>query len=489
MKKKKTLEKNFPKTRPPIVTFMGHVDHGKTSILDYIRNSRVQLGEAGGITQHTSAYQVESKGRLITFVDTPGHEAFTAMRMRGGNIADIAILVVAANDGVKPQTKESISHIKLAKIPFLVAFNKIDLPEASVDKCRQELSEEGVLTEKYGGDIVEVEISAKTGKGIDNLLEMILLLAQMQEMENKPQAEPKAVVLEGHLDMGRGPMATAIVKEGTLKTRQEIFTPSSSGIIKALFDFNSKPIKQAGPGTPVEIMGLNAVPLSGELITTELPKATTKSLKPEAEPFSQDKGDIRLLNLILKTDTQGTLEALRGALTKLEDEEHQINFIHAGVGEVSESDILLAAAGGATVFGFETRFTNKVRTLAADNNVPVKIYKIIYELLDDAKKILEGVLSKKESQVKGRAEVLKIFKLPESGNVILGCKVLLGRLSKNASIQLWREGNPQPLYEGRIKQIHHLKNQVNTAPAGMECGLLLKPIFLEPKKGDRVEVM
>ncbi|MFH1896538.1 MAG: translation initiation factor IF-2 [bacterium] len=496
MTNKKQLDKKSPQTRPPIVTLMGHVDHGKTSILDYIRKSKVQAGEIGGITQHTSTYQVPANGKLITFVDTPGHEAFTAMRLRGGQVADIVILVVAANDGVKPQTKESISHIKLAKVPYLVAFNKVDLAEANVEKCRQELAQEEVLTEKFGGDVVEVEVSAKTGKGIDNLLEMILLLSEMQELESKPQAELSAVVLEGHLDTGRGPAATVIVKEGTLCVGQEITTPSAKGKIKALFDFSSKPIKKAGPGTPCEIMGFNTVPLAGELVTTAASGADAKPADSPAGGLGiggakAGKGgkDIRLLNLILKADTQGTLEALRTSLTKLEDDKHQINFIHLGVGEISESDLLLAVAGGGAIFGFEVRLTNKVRAFAQDNRLFVKTYQIIYELLDDAKKALEGVLSKEERLIRGRAEVLKIFKLPESGNIILGCKVTLGKLAENAHIQVWREGNPEPLYEGRIKHIQHLKNQVKVAPTGMECGLFLKPQFLEPKKGDRVEVV
>jgi translation initiation factor IF-2 len=295
------------------------------------------------------------------------------------------------------------------------------------------------------------------------------------------------------LDTGRGPVATAIIKEGSLKVGMEVATSTASGKVKALFDFNGKPIKQADPSTPVEIMGLSQVPQAGEILEEKnnlkdsVPAEA--SISPKETPKASLQKDVRLLNLVLKADTQGTLEAIRASLTKLEDEAHQVNFIHTGVGEVSESDLLLAAAGNALVFGFEVRVTNKVRTFAQDNNIAIKTYKIIYELLDDAQKALEGSLSEEEKKVKGRAEVLKIFKLPESGNVVLGCKVILGKLSQNDRVKLTREGSPTPLHVARVKQIHHIKEQVKLAPAGMECGVFLKPQFLEPKKGDQLEVV
>lgn len=493
-----------PPNRPPIVTIMGHVDHGKTSILDYIRKAKVQLGEVGGITQHTSAYQVEINNKKITFIDTPGHEAFTAMRMRGGQAADIVVLVVAASEGVKPQTKESISHIKLAKVPYLVAFNKTDLAEANVDMCRRQLSEEAVLTEKYGGDIVEVEVSAKTGKGIDNLLEMILLMAEMENLRSKENEPLKGIVLEAHLDKGRGPVAVVVVKEGVLKAGSEISAGKAGGKVKALFDFNSKPIKQAGPSDIAEIMGLNEVPQAGDIVTEEIPQAENQPLAPSktvspstlSQPFQPDattpsvkKKDLRLLNLVLKADTQGTLEAIRGALTKLEDDKHQINIIHAGVGEISESDVLLASAGNAFIFGFETRVSNNTRMFAQDNKVTIKTYNIIYELLGDVQKALEGVLSEEEKQVKGRADILQIFKLPESGSVILGCKVILGTLREGNRVLVQRDGELTPVFDGRIREIHQKDKQLKAVGVGTECGIMLKPQFTEPKKGDRLEVV
>jgi translation initiation factor IF-2 len=489
------------------------VDHGKTSILDYIRKSKVQAGEEGGITQHTSAYQVEVGKKKITFVDTPGHEAFTSMRMRGGQVADIVVLVIAANDGVKPQTKESLSHIKLAKLPFIVALNKMDLSGASADDSRKQLADEAVLTEKYGGDVVEVEVSAKTGKGIDNLLEMILLVSEMQELASRPDADLMGVVLEGHLDTARGPIATVIVKEGSLRLGDEIRVGKSQGKVKALFDFNGKRVKEAGPSMPVKIMGLSSVPQAGDTVTATGSRPVETShkasysirqkrigsdlrqqigLQEDKTTLGEEvrpKEDIRILNLVAKADTQGTLEAVRASLTKLEDEKHQICFIHAGVGEISESDVLLAAAGNGIIAGFEVRASTAVRNLAFDNGVIIKTYKIIYELIDDVKKALEGVLSVDEQKVKGRAEVIKIFKLPESGSVILGCKVVLGKINTGNKVEIFRGEGKEPIFESQIKEIHHIRKVIKEASLGIECGFLLKPQFDKVKKGDRVEVV
>lgn len=490
--------KNPVNTRPPVVTLMGHVDHGKTSILDFIRKSRVQAGEIGGITQHTSAYQVEHLGKKITFVDTPGHEAFTTMRMRGGQVADIVVLVVAANDGVKPQTQESISHIKLAGVPFIVAFNKTDLAEADVDKCRQQLAQEGVLTEKYGGDVVEVEVSAKSGKGIDSLLEMINLVAELQELKDTSSASFKGLVLEAHLDKGKGPSAIIIVKEGVLKVGDTVTAGKAHGKMKSLFDFTGKVIKEAYPSDPVELMGLSEVPKAGEIVTlskdnfssVSSESAESSDLGPQAFSFEVPAADIRILNLVVKTDTQGTLEAVRGSLSKVEDEKNQINIIHSGVGEIGESDILLAAAGRAFVVGFDVKVSSSLLNLALDNGVTVKTYRIIYELIDDVKNALQGVLTFEEASVKGRAEVIKIFKLPESGDIVLGCKVMLGKLKKGDRVKIFKaEDLNTSIAESRIEELHHLKDSIKEAPKGMECGVSLKPAFNEVEKGNILQVV
>lgn len=508
VKTRSSESKTAKSPRPPVVTLLGHVDHGKTSILDAIRETNVTAKEIGSMTQHIGAYQIEHKGKKITFIDTPGHEAFTQMRARGGQVCDIVILVVAANDGVKSQTRESIAHAKTAKVPIIVAINKIDLSSADPDKVKEQLVEEGVVVEDFGGDAVCVEISATKKKGLDTLLEMILLVAEMQELKSKPTAPLKGVVIESSLDAKKGPLATILVKEGTLKTGQEIVAGIVGGKVKLMTNDRGKKVAAAGPGMPVEVLGFKDILRVGDEVADK--SAQKEKQKGEEEEkvvklseFYQKSEDskVRVLNLVLKSDTQGTLEAIQNSLLKLETEEFQIRIIHAATGDITESDILLASVAKGIIIGFNIGISRDTEYLALCSKVEVRCYNLIFELIEDVAKALKGLLEEKEETCKGRAEVLKLFPLP-SGDIVLGAAVTGGKLKVGCRVEILRESEParsaestasaggeQPVYKGAIKNLKHGKDVINEAKCDTECGILLKPQFKDAKIGDIVNVL
>ncbi len=410
--------------RPPIVTIMGHVDHGKTSILDYIRKSSVASKEAGGITQSIGAYQAEFKKKKITFIDTPGHAAFTNMRKRGSSIADVVILVVSAEDGVMPQTKEAISIAQFNKAPMIVAINKVDLPGANVQRVKQQLAENNVLVEDWGGEIISVEVSAKTGGGIEKLLESIVTVAELLELKESKDADFEGFIIESKLDPKRGPVFTGIVKNGILKIGSEIYTSGNSGKVKALINYLGIQVKEAVPGDPVEILGFPTVPKVGEVFVDAKNKDLFNSIQESAKAVEEATSQ-NCVNIVLKADTQGSLEALESSINALENPEFRVRILHKATGDISESDVQLASASGALVFGFNTRFPGKVAELAEASKVKVATYRIIYELLENLEEILLKSIVKEEEKIKGRAVVQRLFPLP-SGDVVAGCKVLAG---------------------------------------------------------------
>jgi len=472
-------------TRAPIVTFMGHVDHGKTSILDRIRKTNVQEKEYGGITQHTGAYQISHKDKKITFIDTPGHAAFTQMRARGGRAADIVVLVVAAEEGVKPQTKEAISHIKAAKVPIIVAINKMDKPGADPRKVKQELAQENVLVEDWGGNEICVEMSAKTGEGLDKLLDAILLLAEMIGIKGDPDGDLEAIVIESRLDRKKGVVTSCIVRNGTLRVGDLVSASGLNAKVKAMSDYNGELIKEAGPSDVVEVLGFSCVPNVGDLILTK---------GSELAELSQDEDKVeivgkdakRMVSMVLKADTQGTLEAVKCSLSDLvtssAETTYALKFLHTGTGDINESDVMLAQSGKGVVVGFDVRVPPSVEDLAESSGVLVKSYKTIYDLIDDAAKLLEGTAVTEMSKVKGRAKILKLFKL-ESGDVIAGCKVLAGALKVKSRVAIY-DKNPadlqkgdEPLYRGSIRKLKKGKNDIDVVGKDNECGVLLKPQF------------
>lgn len=452
--------------RPPIVTVMGHVDHGKTSLLDAIRTTNIAAREHGGITQAIGASQIEFQGKKITFIDTPGHAAFSKMRSRGASVTDIVVLVVAANDGVMPQTIESIKHIKDAKVPVIVAVNKIDLPDAMPEKALKQLSKEGIQTEKMGGDVVAVEVSAKTKKGIDELLEMILLLSQMQNIESSPADPLDAVVIESSLDRGRGPIASVIIKNGTLKVGMEVYAEKIKAKIKALFNDKGQNVKEALPGDPVLIMGFEKVPEVGSRVSTSIvsKEANPETVTPEGE---------KKLNIILKSDVKGSLEAIIYSLSP------EINVISNSVGDISESDILLAKAHKAIVVGFNVKTPKNVEKLAQTEKVLVKTYNIIYELLDEIEEVMEVINKPVDSEkILGTAEVVASF---DGGKgKIAGVKVKSGRLARGDRVRI--ERNKENIGYTKIKSIKHLKEDIDKAVIGTEAGLFFDPqLDFEPQ--------
>ncbi len=484
-KQSSTSENVF--VRPPIVTIMGHVDHGKTSLLDYIRKSSVAAKEAGGITQSIGAYQADFKKKKITFIDTPGHAAFTNMRKRGSSIADVVILVVSAEDGVMPQTKEAISIAQFSKAPMIVALNKIDLPGANAQRVKQQLSENNVLVEDWGGEIICVEVSAKTGLGVDKLLESIVTLAEMTEFKETKESDFEGFIIESKLDPKRGPVFTGIVKNGTLKVGSEIFTSGTSGKVKALINYLGEQVKEAFPGDPVEILGFPAVPKVGEVFVDaknkELFTAAEEAQKAVSESESQN-----CVNIVLKADTQGSLEALESSISALQNPEFSVRILHRATGDISESDIQLASASGALVFGFNTRYPSKVADFAEVAKVKVAVFKIIYELLENLEDILIKSIVKEEEKVKGRVLVQKLFPLP-SGDVVAGCKVVAGAIKSTSKIEVRREGEQAPIYTGKLKSLRRGKDEVNVVGKDVECGILLKPAFGGLKSGDTIEVL
>ena len=488
--------------RPAVVTIMGHVDHGKTTLLDSIRKSNVAKGEAGGITQHISAYQVQKNGQRITFIDTPGHKAFTAMRSRGAKVTDIVVLVVAADDGVMPQTEEALSHARAAGVDIVVAINKCDKPNSNPERVKQELMTRDLVPEEYGGDTIFVELSALKGTGIDNLLENLILVAEMNELKAVQDSHAQGTVLEARLDKGRGPVATIIVKSGTLKRGDSLVLGTVCGRVRAMTDHNGKMLKQALPSTPLEIIGLEAVPGAGDEFTVVKNDKDARALaalrierqkqKEAAKPqkltleqllMHQEKGEVLTLNLILKTDVGGTLEAIKGTLDKIDIEGTEIKILHSSVGAITEGDITLAHTYGAIVIGFNVRPDSKARKAVSRLNVDIKTYKLIHELETNIRKALKGMLSPEtEEKVQALAEVREIYHI--KAGTIAGCVVLEGKLNKKHSVRLLRNGIV--VWEGKLASLRRHKDDVREVEKGFDCGLMLDG-FGDIKPFDQIE--
>ncbi|MCS6811098.1 MAG: translation initiation factor IF-2, partial [Tepidimonas sp.] len=497
------LYQGEPKPRPPVVTVMGHVDHGKTSLLDYIRRSKVAAGEAGGITQHIGAYHVETPRGVITFLDTPGHEAFTAMRARGAQATDIVILVVAADDGVMPQTREAIKHAKAAGVPIVVALTKIDKPDANPEKVKQELVAEEVVPEEYGGDSPFIGVSSKTGQGIDELLENVLLQAEILELKAPVDAKAKGLVIEARLDKGRGPVATALVQSGTLRVGDVVLAGQTYGRVRAMLDENGRQVKEAGPSIPVEIQGLAEVPQAGdefmvmaderrarEIATYRAGKyRSTKLAKQQAAKLENmfaemTAGEVKTLPIIIKADVQGSQEALSAALLKLSTDEVRVQLVYAGVGGISESDVNLAIASKAIIIGFNVRADANARKVAEAADVEIRYYNIIYDAVDDLKAAMAGLLApEKREEVIGMAEIRSVFVASKIGTVA-GCMVTQGYVTRNAHFRLIRDN--VVVYSGEIESLKRFKDDVREVKEGFECGIKLKN-YSDIKEGDVLE--
>ncbi|MCR5602093.1 MAG: translation initiation factor IF-2, partial [Lachnospiraceae bacterium] len=490
--------------RPPVICVMGHVDHGKTSLLDCIRNTHVIDREAGGITQHIGAYVVKVNDQKITFLDTPGHEAFTAMRMRGANSTDIAILVVAADDGVMPQTVEAINHAKAAGIEIIVAVNKIDKPSANLDRVKQELSEYDLIPEDWGGSTVFAPVSAKTGEGIDNLLDMILLTADILELKANPRRKARGLVIEAQLDKGRGPVATVLVQKGTLKVGDYIAAGACYGKVRAMIDDKGRRVKEAGPSTPVEILGLNDVPGAGEIFVspendkeaknfaqTFIAQNKVKLLDDTKNKMSLDylfnqiqEGNLKELNLIIKADVQGSVEAVKESLVKLTNEEVVVKVIHGGVGAINESDVVLASASNAIIIGFNVRPDATAKNIAETEGVDIRLYNVIYKAIEDVEAAMKGMLDPIfEEKVLGHAEIRQIFKASGVGN-IAGSYVLDGVFERGCQVRISHEG--EQIFEGNLASLKRFKDDVKEVKAGFECGLVFEG-FNEFEELDIVE--
>jgi len=494
-------------TRPPVVTIMGHVDHGKTTLLDAIRNAKVVETEAGGITQHVGAYQVDVDGRKITFLDTPGHEAFTAMRARGAKVTDIAVLVVAADDGVMPQTKESISHARAANVPIVVAINKIDLPDANTDRVKAELAQEGLQPEAWGGTTQFAEVSAKTQQNLDDLLEKILLVADLElDPKANPDTEASGPIIESRLDVGRGPVATMLVHRGTLKVGDAVVAGDAHGRVKALFNYKGEKIQKALPGEPVEILGFDKPPPAGEVAQVvendrlARERATRRAERLRREQLATQRpsgaslerlyeqmqaGEVADLNLVVKADVVGSVEAIVSELAKFEHSEVRVNVIHQGVGAVTQNDIMLASASDALIVGFNVRPNAEARELAAREGVEIRTYNVIYQLTDDIEKALVGKLAAvKTEETIGEAEVRALFKVSRLGT-IAGCMVTHGVVRRNADVRVVRDGTV--IYTTTISQLKRFKDDAREVQEGFECGILLEG-FNDMKEGDVLEV-
>lgn len=491
-------------SRAPVVTVMGHVDHGKTSLLDYIRRAKVAAGEAGGITQHIGAYHVETDRGMVTFLDTPGHAAFTAMRARGAKATDIVILVVAADDGVMPQTIEAVQHAKAAGVPLVVAVNKIDKPGADLDRIRSELSVHGVTSEEWGGDTPFVPVSAKMGTGVDELLEAVLLQAEVLELTATPTAPGRGVVVESRLDKGRGPVATVLVQDGTLRQGDMVLVGSNYGRVRAMLDENGKPIKEAGPAIPVEILGLDGTPDAGDEMSVvadekkarevalfrqgkfrevKLARAHAGKLENIFENMGQEEK--KTLNIVLKSDVRGSLEALQGALNGLGNDEVQVRVVGGGVGGITESDANLALASNAVVFGFNVRADAGARKIVEQEGLDMRYYNVIYDIIEDVKKALTGMLgSDVRENILGVAEVRDVFRSPKFG-AIAGCMVIEGTVYRNRPIRVLREDIV--IFEGELESLRRFKDDAADVRAGMECGIGVKS-YNDVKVGDKIEV-
>ena len=489
--------------RAPVVVVMGHVDHGKTSLLDYIRNAHVAAGEAGGITQHIGAYQVNVQGKTITFLDTPGHEAFTAMRARGAMITDVAILVVAADDGIMPQTVESINHAKAANIPIIVAINKMDKPTANPDRIMQQLTEYELVPEEWGGDTIICPISAKTGEGIDNLLEMVNLTAEMQELKANPNRSAHGAVIEARLDKGRGPVATLLVQNGTLKQGDVIIAGTAVGRVRAMTSAKGEKLTEAGPSVPVEIIGMGEVPGAGddfhavadERMARELVEQRKHEQKMAASApvgkvsledlFSQIKqGEMKDLNIIVKADVQGSAEAVKASLEKLSNEEVRVRVIHCAVGAISESDVMLATTSNAIIVGFNVRPDHNAKESAARNNVDMRMYRVIYDCINEIETAMKGMLAPKFKEVElGQAEVRNVFRITGVG-MVAGCYVTGGKMQRGAQMRLLRDNIV--IYDGAIASLQRFKDSVKEVAQGYECGITFEK-FQDIKEGDVIE--
>jgi len=491
-------------SRPPVVTIMGHVDHGKTSLLDYIRASKVAAGEAGGITQHIGAYHVDTDKGTVSFLDTPGHAAFTAMRARGAKVTDIVILVVAADDGVMPQTREAIQHAKAADVPLIVAINKMDKPEANPDRVTQELSQDEVIPEEWGGDTMFVKVSAKTGDGIDELLDAILLQAEVLELKAVEDGPATGSIVESSLDKGRGPVATVLVRSGTLHRGDIIVSGKEYGRVRAMFDETGHPVKSAGPSIPVEVLGLSGTPEAGDdvrVVSDERRAREVASLRHEKqrdsrlaaqkaakleEMFTQMKeGEVQNLNIIVKADVQGSVEALRESLTKISTDEVKVRVVAAGVGGISESDANLAVTSNAIIIGFNVRADAGARRVVEEQGIDMRYYSIIYELIDDVKKAIAGMLSPEiREEIIGLAEVREVFRSSKIG-AIAGCMVLEGVVKRNNPIRVLRDN--VVIYEGALESLRRFKDDLNEVKSGMECGIGVKN-YNDVQVGDHIEV-
>ena len=489
--------------RPPVVTVMGHVDHGKTSLLDAIRNSHVTDAEAGGITQHIGAYTVNIKNRMITFLDTPGHEAFTSMRARGAQVTDVAILVVAADDGVMPQTVEAINHAKAAKVPIIVAINKMDKPGANPDRVKKELSEQGLVVEEWGGDTIAVPVSALKKEGISDILEMILLVAEVQDLKANPDRLAKGTIIEAQLDKGRGPVATILVQNGTLRIGDPVVAGTTYGRVRAMMDDKGRRIKQAGPSMPVEVLGLNDVPDAGDVMYAvedeKLAKQVSEERKAKVkvqqvkvtskttldELFSQLKeGEVKDLNLIIKADVQGSVEAVKQALEKLSNAQVRVRSIHGGVGAVTESDVMLAVASNAIIIGFNVRPSTNSMELAEKEGIDIRTYRIIYNAIEDIEAAMKGMLDPEYKEVViGHASVRATFKVSGAGT-IAGAYVTDGKITRNAQVRVVRDG--VVITEGKIDSLKRFKDDVREVAANYECGIGLEN-FNDVKEGDVLE--
>ncbi|GAA4701092.1 translation initiation factor IF-2 [Brevibacillus fulvus] len=489
--------------RPPVVTIMGHVDHGKTTLLDAIRSTNVVAGEAGGITQHIGAYQVEIKGKKITFLDTPGHAAFTTMRARGAQITDITILVVAADDGVKPQTVEAISHAKAAKVPIIVAVNKVDKPEANIDRIKQELTEYELVAEEWGGDTIFCPISAKQRTGIEELLEYILLVAEVQELKANPAKRARGTVVEAELDKGRGPVATVLVQHGTLHIGDPIVVGSTFGRVRAMVNDKGRRLKEAGPSTPVEITGLNDVPHAGDqfMVFEDEKKARAIGEARASRQRESDRrantrvslddlfqhiqeGEIKELNLIIKADVQGSVEALRGSLEKIDVNGTRVKIIHTGVGAITESDVTLANASNGIIVGFNVRPEPNARSMAEQEKIDIRLHRVIYNVIEEIEAALKGMLDPVyKEEIIGQAEIREVIRISKVGN-IAGCYVTEGKITRDAGARLIREG--VVIYEGKLDTLRRFKDDVKEVAAGYECGVTLEN-YGDIKQGDVIE--
>lgn len=492
------------KPRPPVVTIMGHVDHGKTSLLDYVRKSNIIAGESGGITQHIGAYYVEKEGGDIVFLDTPGHEAFTAMRARGAKVTDIIVLVVAAEDGVMPQTKEAINHARAAKIPIIVAINKIDKPEANIERVRRELAELGLAPEEWGGDTIFASISAKTGQGVDELLELILLQAELLELKADPGRLARGTIIEARLDKSMGPVATVLIKKGTLRQGNHFVCGEHYGKVRAMLNHRGNRMAAAGPSMPVEIYGISGVPMAGDEFIAVRDEGTAKEVIMHRQEQSKKKeiakkaivslddlfqkikeGEVKELNIILKTDVQGSLEALSDSLVKLSTAEVKLKVIHSSTGGISETDVMLASASGAIIIGFNVRANPRVVEIAEKEKVDIRYYDVIYNAIQDVKLAMTGLLEPiyKENTI-GRADIKEVFHVPKIGSVA-GCHVTDGHIERNANVRLLRDD--VVIFDGKIGSLRRFKEDVKEVQAGYECGISLEN-FQDLKPGDVLEV-